>query len=249
VSAFLLGGRPGGGKTYYAVELGCKYIGKGAVFATTTPVKREAIREYVLQRYRFRMVDEQLIQLEPAQVPTFWEHVPMGSREVHNLVHLDEAHEYFSFADRGKDTRDAYNFFARHRHYRLDILFGTQRPKNLSSMVRGIIEQKVWVKDMRGVRSYGIPFPIPNQQLVIVNEYDPDKDTELDEIDRFLQSWDKRVWALYESWSHDDAKASFIVRNGLVQTGERVVVDTAQRACLLASVVSCGVNALLCWVL
>lgn len=199
----LLGGRPGGGKSYTAARIIKGALASGQVVGTNLPIHREEMMRQLLAD-GFIVPDDRLVLLDRLQAKRFWEFVPQGESGVPTLVVIDEAHHVFSCDHNDHEAKQAYLFLAEARHYHYDAILMSQRPKRINAGIRGLVSEKIWVRDMRGAKipELGIRWPFPNQILTLVIDYDPDKDEELGEIDRRYDVWDSSVWKLYDSYSH-----------------------------------------------
>jgi hypothetical protein len=137
-------GRIGGGKTLSAVERMLLMWKEGKTVATNIDLDWPACCALIERRYRVILQPRQLCVLSIDQVPTFWQHVPQGTRENPVLVIIDEADVWLvNSSQGGKTLPEFWNFLKQSRKMGTDVIFITQAVKNLSGQVARLA-QFIW---------------------------------------------------------------------------------------------------------
>ena len=178
MSSRAISGRPGGGKSYYAVKLLLRELLESErSIVTNLPLRLDNILKYCLNHKRDDIDVYSRIQiLEDDQVPEFWryrgnavEPLPACSNEDWKAgripafdqvkapvcYFLDEVHDFLNSRNWRK-TGDACLFYiSKHRHLGDDVFWITQAVKNVDSQFRSVTQDYTYCRNYAKERFRG----------------------------------------------------------------------------------------------
>jgi len=147
----LVTGKPGAGKTYYAVEIARQAMLEGAIVHSNLPLKFDKVEElWPGQHIKLPGNPEKWIQPRPLQpgededeVPRFKSDILVaGAEGRENLVIIDEASFNFGSTGQAKTgsqrarMQPVYDLLTLQRHFGLDIIFITQGKRKIDPQLR-----------------------------------------------------------------------------------------------------------------
>jgi len=164
--SYLVYGKKGSGKSYYAVknfvlphlsagknvytnlDLGYHKQLDGTDLSWIPPYKYS---DYLKKDVRgllhtFRLQDELLDKIKM----DFQNDIEGKSLRIpfHSMVIIDEAHDIFDYLSVNRMDKRVYNFLSYARHFDIDIVFLTQSPMLLSKFVQGLCNYVVKIKNL-----------------------------------------------------------------------------------------------------
>lgn len=148
-------GKPGGGKTLYALRLIIAELVRGnRRVVTNVALKLPELNEYLQIKYPKETINlfERVRILQEAELKTFWQfRAPPGENYetwAHGaLIVLDEVHLYFN-ARKWMDTGDAcLHYLSQHRKLGDDVICVTQHPDNVDKQFRSVAQDFSVIKN------------------------------------------------------------------------------------------------------
>lgn len=195
-------GTPGSGKSYEAVVRILDNLRKGReVFVYLDGMDNKSCRELIgVFSDLYGKLDDRLHCIEPAEIPTFFDNLPAGA-----FIVLDEVHKWFGAREWNttKNKRFA-DYCSTHRHHGHDILLITQDINGLDSAVRRLVE---WTYRYRKINFLGSM--VSNKYIEYV--YPQDSVTSA-AMSRKTKTYDKKVFACYQSYAHQGIKEQKIMK-------------------------------------
>lgn len=142
------------------------------------PLHYDKIAEYLHEKHDSSFgIHSRIRTLEPSQIPKFWlyrgsyvwtqsedENLPKkngkaavktnfsdydSGRDSGCFYLLDEVHVYFNARLWAQTGKDALDYFSQHRKFRDDIVWISQRPKQVESQLRDLSEAFVYLKNQK----------------------------------------------------------------------------------------------------
>jgi len=206
-----LWGKPGGFKSYSAVEWAFGYVARGGVVCTNIPLHAWAWRRELRERKGWRLQRGQLRRLESDDIPRFNEHIPQGTRDMPVLVIIDECHLWFNSRDWAKQARSLLNFLTIHRHCHVDIVLISQHMDNVDKQMRRLVEHTYLYRDLRRMKVGGVGYPFPHLHFTQV---DVNTKSVMDSGIKVIRAW---VFSLYDSFSHNAGQGGNMERAVVVK--------------------------------
>lgn len=194
---WIIEGKIGGGKTYYAVEYIVKYLANGGIVRTNVELHIDAIRNLLRKRHRWELQEGQLeILTDDQSIALFHRAVPKGQQGHPTFVVVDEAHLFWNTRDTFKTNREFCLFLSQSRKAFIDVCFITQDMNRIDNQVR-CLAQYVWrALDLQNTRLPVVGKCWPFAQFMR-NQYDQDGRT-------FIQRefiWkDKEIYKCYNTY-------------------------------------------------
>jgi len=136
----IIEGPRGSYKSYQAAVRIVEEIVSGGVVATNLHMKRAELKEELLNRYSWEMLDSQLIELENEQIPEFYKHTPAGTAECRVLIIIEEAGRHFNARDWASTSRKVLDFIALSRHEFNDLILIDQSAQNIDKQFRRLCD-------------------------------------------------------------------------------------------------------------
>jgi len=205
--SYLLYGKKGSGKSYYAVknfvlphlssgknvftnlDLGYHRQESGLDLSWIPPYKYS---DYLQKDVRgllhtFRQQDELLDKIKL----DFQNDIEGKSLRIpyHSMVIIDEAHDIFDYLSVNRMDKRVYNFLSYARHFDIELVFITQAPMLLSKFVQGLCNYVIKVKNLAEFGMGRKSIKIFHYQYV--HSIEPDN-TE-------IQVYDSSIFSLYRS--------------------------------------------------
>ncbi|SDU18170.1 Zonular occludens toxin (Zot) [Verrucomicrobium sp. GAS474] len=214
-------GRPGGGKSYRAVENICKDLAAGSIVHTNIFLYPEKVRAYVFDRWGVEVPPDSLVYYEDGSklahdMPSL---IPRGTRACTNKIYLDEAHIWYNSRD-WKTTHELLKrnlvWLTQHRKFFVDVVFITQDAANIDAQFRRLAQSYYRFRDLQKMKApgFGQVYPLPHTLEILV-DYDGKT-----VMDRTFVPRKKEIFDLYESeqllMNHDfliENKTSKVVKN------------------------------------
>lgn len=125
---FLVGGKPGGGKTLW----------------TISHIQKE-FADRPVYYHHIEILDEDRLPWQHLDDPHAWNDLPSGS-----VIVIDEAHRFFPQRKAGIAPPSWIEAFAEHRHSGYDIFLITQEPMNLDVFIRRVANHYVFLDRLFG---------------------------------------------------------------------------------------------------
>lgn len=171
MSSRAISGRPGGGKSAYAVKLLLReLLETQRPIVTNLPLRLENIVKYCLKKGRDDIEVYQRIQiLDDDQVPDFWRYrgngieplPPVSNAEYKNGVRpafdralpggvayfLDEVHDFLNARNWTKTGDGVLYYITKHRHLGDDVFWITQAIKNVDSQFRSVTQDYTYCRN------------------------------------------------------------------------------------------------------
>lgn len=219
IAVTLVGGKPGNGKSLYAIQRAMDHWVRGHCVAIsehlhvywdefkvdpeTGKKARYTCKTFAREVCGVELQDEQFTIIKYDDIKDFYSVIPHGSTASPVLVILDEAHEEFNSRDWAtlqKEHPKTHSFLSHARHYHCAVIFLSQSVVKIDKQFRELC-QHVWhMLDMMKIGVPGLPFlrwPFPWWRFLR---------KQMDEDGRTVIHWefftlDKRLYDLYESYS------------------------------------------------
>lgn len=135
-------GIPGSGKTLCAVEKMLTYLTNGGIVATNVELRRPGIRAY-LRRKGYLLHPDQIVELdtvEKSRAPQ--RYIPKGTKEVPNLIILDECAIHFPSREYQKTPKDFFRFCLMIRRAHTDLIMICQRANQIDKQFRNLSQYR-----------------------------------------------------------------------------------------------------------
>jgi hypothetical protein len=188
-------GRLGGGKTLFAMERIARRIAEGGTVGTNIMVRRDGLRQFILDEYGVHMEDDQLIIVEDKDVPKIWEKVPPGSTDLNTLLVVDEAHTIWRRgATKRGDESPVILFITLARKTFTDCIFIAPSLSSVDSQLADYNHYCWRLRNMQLLSLFGIQYPFPQ-----VNRCRWDGAGDF-LIDNELVTRDKRLFKTYDTY-------------------------------------------------
>lgn len=179
-----ISGKPGGGKTLYAVKMIVGELTTGSrTIVTNVPLLLGVLQEYLAQVAPRKLIDvnDRIIMLDDDQTKEFWRTrpgwtpyqpltkeqwtrglLPSYSEITDNgiLYVIDEVHTYFGSRQWAETGRDAVFYLSQHRKLGDDVICITQALRNVDRIFRSLAQDFTHVRNF-GKEKFGI-FRMPS---------------------------------------------------------------------------------------
>lgn len=166
-------GPPGAGKSFYCVRQIKRALDLGKPVATNIALTEGWTRDMARQNWVRRLLPGRTAAQErwyprnfhsSAEITELMNVRLRGNpkKESRGLLVLDEAHVWLNARTWNSGDRDLYlRFFSAHRHLGWDILLITQRGESIDAQIRALAEYRVFLRNLKRVRVWGMPvFPM-----------------------------------------------------------------------------------------
>lgn len=170
MSSKAISGRPGGGKSYYAVKLVLRALERtdGPV-VTNLPLRLENIVKYFLKRGMDVAVYDRVQILNDDQVPEFWRYRGNGIEPLPRVTNddykrgvrpdfdsvqpggvtyfIDECHDFLNSRNWQTTGAAVLYYISKHRHLGDDVYWITQSIKNVDSQFRSVTQDYTYCRN------------------------------------------------------------------------------------------------------
>lgn len=207
MSIHFIGGKPGGGKTLYAVRL---IIGEivhgGRPILTNVPLNMGELNDYVQKEYPKTQTDVigRIHLLSEQETKRFWTIRPgwKGYNELSKqdwqegktpdysgvadkgvVYVIDEVHNFFGTRQWAETGRDAVFYLSQHRHLNDTVIAVTQATRNVDRMFRSVAQDFTHVRNM-SKEKYGM-FRLPAVFLRKTYATEPNPSSQAMEVKTF----------------------------------------------------------------
>lgn len=142
----LVTGKPGDGKSLYAITRGLQFLKEGR------PVYAAGFKELNYEATGFLPLPDDFAAFDRSEKDdngrqlVKWQKLPAGA-----VILLDECYDYIPQRAAGKPVPPHVDAMARHRHYGIDIVLVTQKHGQIDSFVQGLVGTHIHVRRKWGL--------------------------------------------------------------------------------------------------
>jgi zona occludens toxin len=142
----LVTGKPGDGKSLYAITRGLEFVAEGR------PVYAAGFKELNYEATGFLPLPDDFAAFDRGEKDdngrqlVKWQKLPSGA-----VIILDECYDFIPQRGAGKPVPPHVDALARHRHYNIDLILVTQKHDQIDGFVKGLVGTHIHVRRKWGL--------------------------------------------------------------------------------------------------